>query len=40
MHDISHTLIGPMFVVVKALVAIGLRRDLVPYLGQARQLAR
>lgn len=37
MDDISHTLIGPMFVVAKMLVWLGLRRDLVPYLGEARQ---
>ena len=35
--DLSHTLIGPMFVVAKLLVWLGLRRDLVPYLGEARQ---
>jgi uncharacterized membrane protein YGL010W len=37
MDDISHTLIGPMFVVAKMLVWFGLRSDLVPYLGEARQ---
>jgi uncharacterized membrane protein YGL010W len=34
--DLSHTLIGPMFVVAKLLVRLGLRRDLVPYLGEVR----
>src|SRR5437879_8193237 len=33
MDDLSHTLIGPMFVVAKLLVWLGLRRDLAPYLG-------
>jgi uncharacterized membrane protein YGL010W len=37
MDDLSHTLIGPMFVVAKVLVRLGLRRDLVPYLGEARR---
>jgi uncharacterized membrane protein YGL010W len=37
MDDLSHTLIGPMFVVTKVLVWLGLRRDLVPYLGETRQ---
>jgi uncharacterized membrane protein YGL010W len=37
MDDLSHALIGPMFVVAKMLVWLGLRRDLVPYLGEARQ---
>ena len=37
MDDISHTLIGPMFVVAKVLTWLGLRRDLVPYLGAARR---
>jgi uncharacterized membrane protein YGL010W len=35
--DLSHTLIGPMFVVAKMLVWLGLRRDLVPYLYEAHQ---
>jgi uncharacterized membrane protein YGL010W len=38
MDDLSHTLIGPMFVVAKALVWLGLRPDLVPYLGEARRV--
>ena len=32
--DLSQTLIGPMFVVAKMLVGMGLRRDLAPYLGE------
>ena len=36
MDDLSHTLIGPMFVVAKMLVWMGLRRDLVPYLYEAK----
>jgi hypothetical protein len=37
MDDLSHTLIGPMFVVGKLLVGLGLRRDLAPILcGQRR----
>ena len=35
--DLSHTLIGPMFVAAKLLVGLGLRRDLVPYLGDAKR---
>jgi len=33
MDDLSHTLIGPMFVVAKLLVALGLRRDLGSHLA-------
>jgi uncharacterized membrane protein YGL010W len=33
MDDLSHTLIGPMFVVTKLLVALGFRRDLRPHLS-------
>lgn len=32
--DVSQTLIGPMFVVAKLLVWLGLRRDLAPFLGE------
>lgn len=32
--DLSQTLIGPMFVVAKLLVGLGLRRDLTPYLAE------
>ncbi len=35
--DLSHTLIGPMFVVAKLLVWLGLRSDLAPYLGERRR---
>jgi uncharacterized membrane protein YGL010W len=38
MDDLSHTLIGPMFVVAKLLVGLGLRRDLRPYLAQAKPI--
>jgi uncharacterized membrane protein YGL010W len=31
--DLSLTLIGPMFIVAKLLVSLGLRSDLAPYLG-------
>jgi uncharacterized membrane protein YGL010W len=31
--DLSQALIGPMFVVAKLVVGLGLRRDLVPYLA-------
>jgi uncharacterized membrane protein YGL010W len=31
--DLSHALVGPMFVVAKLLVSLGVRRDLAPYLG-------
>jgi uncharacterized membrane protein YGL010W len=34
--DLSQTLIGPMFVVAKMLVWLGLRRDLAPFLGEER----
>jgi uncharacterized membrane protein YGL010W len=37
--DLSQTLIGPMFVVSKLLVGLGLRRDLAPYLAGNRRLA-
>jgi uncharacterized membrane protein YGL010W len=37
MDDLSHTLIGPMFVVAQLLVALGLRRDLAPFLSGQRQ---
>jgi uncharacterized membrane protein YGL010W len=37
MDDLSHALIAPMFVVAKLLVSLGLRSDLTPYLGEARQ---
>lgn len=33
MDDLSFTVIGPMFVVAKLLVGLGLRSDLAPYLG-------
>jgi uncharacterized membrane protein YGL010W len=36
--DLSQTLIGPMFVVAKMLVWLGLRRDLAPFLsGESQQ---
>jgi uncharacterized membrane protein YGL010W len=35
--DLSQTLIGPMFVVAKMLVRLGLRRDLKPFLVEERQ---
>jgi uncharacterized membrane protein YGL010W len=35
MDDLSHTLIGPVFVVAKMLVWLGLRSDLASYLGEA-----
>jgi len=38
--DVSHTLIGPMFVVAKLLVWLGVRRDLAPYLYEACQEPR
>jgi uncharacterized membrane protein YGL010W len=34
--DVSQTLIGPMFVVAKLLVWLGLRRDLAPFLNGER----
>jgi uncharacterized membrane protein YGL010W len=37
MDDLSHTLIGPMFVVGKLLVGLGLRRDLAPILHGRRR---
>jgi uncharacterized membrane protein YGL010W len=41
--DLSQTLIGPMFVVAKMLVGLGLRGDLAPFLneelGEIRQVA-
>jgi uncharacterized membrane protein YGL010W len=37
MDDLSHTLIGPMFVVAKLLVWLGLRGDLAPHLGERRR---
>jgi hypothetical protein len=36
---LSQTLIGPMFVVSKLLVGLGLRRDLAPYLAGEGRLA-
>ena len=38
MDDLSHTLIGPMFVVAKLLVGLGLRRDLAPFLRGAQRI--
>ena len=38
MDDLSHTLIGPMFVVAKLLVGLGLRRDLRPFLYGAQPI--
>jgi uncharacterized membrane protein YGL010W len=38
--DLSHTLIGPMFVAAKLLMWLGLRRDLVPYLEEVQQDGR
>ncbi len=35
--DLSQTLIGPMFVVAKMLVGLGLRRDLAPFLMEERR---
>jgi uncharacterized membrane protein YGL010W len=40
MDDLSHTLIGPMFVVAKLMVALGLRRELAPILCGQRQVQR
>ena len=37
--DLSQTLIGPMFIVAKMLVRLGLRSDLAPFLEQARREA-
>jgi uncharacterized membrane protein YGL010W len=37
--DLSQTLIGPMFVVAKMLVRLGLRPDLAPFLSGERQRA-
>ena len=37
--DLSQTLIGPMFVVAKLLVGLGLRRDLAPYLAEEGERA-
>jgi uncharacterized membrane protein YGL010W len=37
--DLSQTLIGPMFIVAKLLVRLGLRRDLAPFLEQERREA-
>jgi uncharacterized membrane protein YGL010W len=37
MDDLSHTLIGPMFVVAKLLVSLGLRNDLAPFLSEERR---
>ena len=34
--DVSYALIGPMFVVAKLLVSLGLRADLAPHLGEPR----
>jgi uncharacterized membrane protein YGL010W len=39
LDDMSLTLIGPMFVVAKLLVGLGLRSDLVPYLGVGAPVA-
>jgi uncharacterized membrane protein YGL010W len=39
MDDLSHTLIGPMFVVAKLLVGFGLRRDLQPFLCGAQPIS-
>jgi uncharacterized membrane protein YGL010W len=36
--DLSHTLTGPMFVVAKLLVGLGLRRELAPVLNGARRI--
>jgi uncharacterized membrane protein YGL010W len=38
--DLSQTLIGPMFVVAKMLVGLGLRRDLAPFLTEERREVR
>jgi uncharacterized membrane protein YGL010W len=38
--DLSQTLIGPMFVVAKMLVGLGLRRDLAPFLMEERREVR
>jgi uncharacterized membrane protein YGL010W len=38
--DLSQTLIGPMFVVAKLLVGLGLRRDLAPFLAEERREVR
>ena len=37
--DLSYALIGPMFVVAKLLVSLGLRADLAPHLGEPRHEA-
>jgi uncharacterized membrane protein YGL010W len=37
--DVSYALIGPMFVVAKLLVSLGLRADLAPHLGEPRHEA-
>ncbi len=39
MDDLSHTLIGPMFVVAKLLVRLGLRQDLGPFLNGSQRIS-